>query len=418
MFHIRFSHRSMNINRPLQGFPPIKGIEWSNLSILLFTHAVALYGIIYVPLQVQTLACAAVYYIFSTLGYHRLWSHRAFKASLPLQWFLILAGASAVQGSCYWWAQRHRSHHRYTDTDKDPYNSKRGLLWTHMGWVIFRTDIPPGGVDTTDLCNNVIVQWQRRWFFFIGLTFGYVIPTVVPGLFWSDWKGGLCFVASLRMTVCHHLLVVEGLIICQEHILYKFHRTYIGSTPYDDKHSPRNHFLTAILTMGEGYHNFHHQFPMDYRNAFRWYQFDPTKWFIAACGYIGLATHLREFPTNEVEKGAFTMKIKELKVVQDSLKWPVPVRDLPVVSWETFQERSRTHTLILVSGFIHDASDFLVNHPGGAHILDTNSGKDMTASFFGGILAMMRVGILAGGVECLGEHAIPPSQRLFIEGAD
>ncbi|OBZ69411.1 Acyl-CoA desaturase, partial [Grifola frondosa] len=426
--HIRFSHRSMNINRPLQGFPPIKGIEWSNLSILLFTHAVALYGIIYVPLQVQTLACAAVYYIFSTLGevhttaskprvfhtfssgitagYHRLWSHRAFKASLPLQWFLILAGASAVQGSCYWWAQRHRSHHRYTDTDKDPYNSKRGLLWTHMGWVIFRTDIPPGGVDTTDLCNNVIVQWQRRWFFFIGLTFGYVIPTVVPGLFWSDWKGGLCFVASLRMTVCHHS------IFCINSIAH-----YIGSTPYDDKHSPRNHFLTAILTMGEGYHNFHHQFPMDYRNAFRWYQFDPTKWFIAACSYIGLATHLREFPTNE-----------ELKVVQDSLKWPVPARDLPVVSWETFQERSKTHTLILISGFIHDASDFLANHPGGAHILDTNSGKDMTASFFGGvydhsnaahnILAMMRVGILAGGVECLGEHAIPPSQRLFIARSD
>jgi stearoyl-CoA desaturase (delta-9 desaturase) len=86
--------------------------------------------------------------------------------------------------------------------------------------------------------------------------------------------------------------------------------------------------------MGEGYHNFHHQFPMDYRNAFRWYQYDPTKWFIAACQYIGLASHLREFPSNEIEKGALTMKLNELKNVQDALKWPLSSSELPVVNWE------------------------------------------------------------------------------------
>jgi cytochrome b involved in lipid metabolism len=87
--------------------------------------------------------------------------------------------------------------------------------------------------------------------------------------------------------------------------------------------------------MGEGYHNFHHQFPMDYRNAFRWYQYDPTKWFIATCYFLGLASHLRVFPSNEVEKGALSMKLKELKTVQDSLVWPCWSRDLPVVTWET-----------------------------------------------------------------------------------
>jgi len=87
--------------------------------------------------------------------------------------------------------------------------------------------------------------------------------------------------------------------------------------------------------MGEGYHNFHHQFPMDYRNAFRWYQYDPTKWFIGACQYVGLASHLREFPSNEIEKGALTMKLKELKQVQDSLAWPVASSKLSVVCWDT-----------------------------------------------------------------------------------
>jgi stearoyl-CoA desaturase (delta-9 desaturase) len=117
---------------------------------------------------------------------------------------------------------------------------------------------------------------------------------------------------------------------------------YLGSASYDDVLTPRDHLLSAILTMGEGYHNFHHQFPMDYRNAFRWYQYDPTKWFIAICSIFGLATHLRVFPSNEIEKGALTMKLKEFKKVQDSLTWPIPSEQLPVVSWETckFQCRS------------------------------------------------------------------------------
>lgn len=109
---------------------------------------------------------------------------------------------------------------------------------------------------------------------------------------------------------------------------------WLGSTPYDDALTPRDHLISAILTMGEGYHNFHHQFPMDYRNAFLWYQYDPTKWFIAICGKIGLASHLRVFPSNEIAKGALTMKLKELKNVQESLQWPVPPDQLPVVSWE------------------------------------------------------------------------------------
>jgi len=73
---------------------------------------------------------------------------------------------------------------------------------------------------------------------------------------------------------------------------------------------------------------------MDYRNAFRWYQYDPTKWFIAGCQYIGLASHLREFPNNEIEKGVLTMKLKELKEIQNSLKWPIASSELPVICWD------------------------------------------------------------------------------------
>lgn len=404
-----------------RNWPHVRSIQWFNLFVLVFTPALAMYGFIYVSWRLETLLCALVYYLFSTLGvtagYHRLWSHRAYKASLPLQYFLILAGASAVQGSCFWWARRHRSHHRYTDTDNDPYNSKRGLFWTHIGWLLFRSDLPVGPADISDLRKDPIVQWQHRWYLLILIVFGYALPTIIPGVLWGDWLGGACFVGALRMTVCHHS------VFCVNSIAH-----YIGSAPYDDKLSPRDHVLSAILTMGEGYHNFHHQFPMDYRNAFRWYQFDPTKWFIAICGFLGLATQLREFPSNEIEKGALAMKLKELKGVQDSLRWPIPVKELPIVTWSVFQEQSNARTLILISGFIHDVSDFLDDHPGGPGLLSANSGKDMTASFFGGVynhsnaahnlLAMKRVGVLAGGVECLGESDhIPPAQKLYVAEA-
>ena len=93
---------------------------------------------------------------------------------------------------------------------------------------------------------------------------------------------------------------------------------------------------------------------MDYRNAIKWYQYDPTKWFIWFCYKVGLATHLKVrsnsedafdiclltsfyqvFPENEVRKGQLTMQLKKLRETQDHLSWPVDSTDLPVVSWES-----------------------------------------------------------------------------------
>jgi len=110
---------------------------------------------------------------------------------------------------------------------------------------------------------------------------------------------------------------------------------WLGDAPYDDVLTPRDHFFSAVLTMGEGYHNFHHQFPIDYRNAYHWYQYDPTKWFIALCGKVGLANNLKTFPSNEIAKGQLNMKLKELQQIQDTLRWPPESNELPVVSWET-----------------------------------------------------------------------------------
>ncbi|KAF8981857.1 hypothetical protein BDQ17DRAFT_1379305 [Cyathus striatus] len=353
-----------------KNFPDTHGVRWFNVGVLTVTPAIAVYGLLFAQQRRETMFFSVVYYIFSMLGYHRLWSHRSYNASSLLQYFLLFGGTSAVQGSCYWWARAHRSHHRHTDTDLDPYDANRGLLWTHIGWMVFKSKLRSGAADVSDLRKDPLIQWQHHHYFPLAMIFGYLLPSLVPGIFWGDWLGGICFSGALRLTST----------FCINSIAH-----WLGSTPYDDVLSPRDHLLSAILTMGEGYHNFHHQFPMDYRNAFHWYQYDPPN-----------ATHLR------------------LKNAQENISWPKSLNDLPIISWNEFQEESRTRPLILVSGFIHDVTDFIEQHPGGESYLTKSSGADATAQFFGGLLSMMRVAVLAGGVETVGDNVIPPSQRLFV----
>ncbi|KAJ3505853.1 hypothetical protein NLJ89_g7193 [Agrocybe chaxingu] len=268
--------------------------------------------------------------------------------------------------------------------------------------------------DISDLSKNPVVRWQHKHYIQLILLCSFVIPTVIPWLLWNDARGGYVYAGVLRLCFVHHST------FCVNSLAH-----WLGETPFDDKHTPRDHFATALVTIGEGYHNFHHQFPMDYRNAIKWYQYDPTKWFIWACKKVGLASHLKTFPENEVRKGQLTMQLKKLKETQERLAWPNDSNDLPVISWESFQEQAQKRPLILISGFIHDVSSFIDEHPGGPHLLVKMIGKDATTAFFGGVydhsnaahnlLAMKRVGVLHGGMpHGLDDKVVPPSQRLKI----
>lgn len=89
-----------------------------------------------------------------TAGYHRLWAHRSYNASKLLQYALAVLGAGAVEGSIRWWARGHRAHHRYTDTDLDPYNAHKGLLWSHTGWMLLKPRQKPSVADVSDLSKK------------------------------------------------------------------------------------------------------------------------------------------------------------------------------------------------------------------------------------------------------------------------
>ncbi|KAI0937509.1 hypothetical protein AcV7_003516 [Taiwanofungus camphoratus] len=411
----------------LKNQKPLPPITWDNwwkelnylsLSILTITPMIALWGAFRVHLRWETAVWSVIYYYMTglgiTAGYHRLWAHRSYNASKPLQYILAIAGAGAVEGSIKWWSRGHRAHHRYTDTELDPYNAHRGFWWSHIGWMLVKPRRKPGVADVSDLSKNEVVRWQHRWYLQLIISFGFLVPMFVAGLGWGDWAGGFFYAGAARLTFVHHST------FCVNSLAH-----WLGEAPFDDKHTPRDHVITAFVTIGEGYHNFHHQFPMDYRNAIKWYQYDPTKWFIWACQKVGLASHLKVFPENEVRKGQLTMQLKRLRETQDGLLFAPDVNELPVISWESFQEQSSKRALVVIGGFIHDVSAFMDEHPGGRHLVAKNIGKDATTAFFGGVydhsnaahnwLSMMRVGVLHGGMQHgLDDKNIPPSQRLRI----
>ncbi|PWY83388.1 hypothetical protein BO70DRAFT_24451 [Aspergillus heteromorphus CBS 117.55] len=379
-----------------------KHVNWLNVTMIVL---IPLYGCIqafWVPLQLKTAIWAIAYYFFTglgiTAGYHRLWSHCSYTASLPLRIWLALAGGGAVQGSARWWARHHRAHHRYTDTARDPYAVNKGLFYSHFGWMILKQNPKRfGRTDISDLNDDPVVVWQHRHFLKIVVMMGMVFPMLVAGL-WNDWWGGFIYAGILR------IFVVQQATFCVNSLAH-----WLGEQPFDDRNSPRDHVLTALVTLGEGYHNFHHEFPSDYRNAIEWYQYDPTKWSIWLWKQMGLACDLKEFRANEIEKGRVQQLQKKVDEKRARLDWGTPLRELPVLEWDEYVEQARTRALVVVAGVVHDVSDFIQDHPGGRRMIQAGVGKDATAMFNGGVyyhsnaahnlLSMMRAGVIRGGSE-------------------
>lgn len=231
---------------------------------------------------------------FSLLGYHRMWAHKSFRAHALLKIPLAAFGAATIQNSIKWWVKKHRSHHRYIDTDRDPYNARKGLFHSHLGWLLVpqnTTQENNGDVDISDLERDSVVIWQDKYYVPLAIYMSVILPTLVAGIGWQDWRGGFFWASLFRVVLVRH---------CTYLVNSLAHWT--GEQPFSTKNTSRDNWVTSIITLGEGYHNFHHQFPTDYRNGVRWYDFDPTKWMIWFFAQLGLAMNLTRVSDGVIDR--------------------------------------------------------------------------------------------------------------------
>jgi stearoyl-CoA desaturase (delta-9 desaturase) len=245
-----------------------------------------------------------------TMGYHRLFSHKTYEANTFVKFGLLVFGAMGIQNSALLWSADHRRHHQFTDTDQDPYNAKRGFWFSHILWILWDSPDRLNHSNAKDLFQDPLVMWQHRNYVMIAIV-GNVVLLTLCGLLIGNVLGVFVMSGLLRIVLNHHFTFF---INSFAHIT--------GTQPYSQKDTSRDNFFLALVTYGEGYHNFHHRFPNDYRNGVRWYQFDPSKWAILAFEKIGWTSKLNRTPFEFILRE----KVKQHKFGVETL-------------WTRFQEK-------------------------------------------------------------------------------
>ncbi len=217
-----------------------------------------------------------------TVGYHRLIAHRSFNCPNWVKGCLLIAGGWALENSVLKWAADHIRHHAQCDQEKDPYNAMRGFWYSHCGWIFFK-DPHAEEKYASRLRQDPVVLWQHRYYVPIVLS-GLVLPFAVGYLYTHSWVGGLgCFLlAGLGRT-----FFVLNSTFCINSICHLW-----GKQPHSTEDSSRDSWVVSLVTLGEGYHNYHHAHQRDYRNGPRWYNFDPSKWLIFGMSMVGVAWDL------------------------------------------------------------------------------------------------------------------------------
>ena len=283
-------------------------LKWFTLIFLIGTFLVALVGtpwyLIAAGLGWPEAVTFLVLYLFIgisvTAGYHRLFAHKTYQAAWPVRLFFLVFGAGALENSVLNWSADHRVHHSHVDDERDPYNIQKGFWWAHIGWTFFHAESPSPSV-VRDLREDPLVRWQDRWYIWIGIGVAGGIPLTV-GLATGRLLGCLLLGCVLRVVVSHHgTFFINSL--CH----------MVGRQTYSREHSARDSALMALLAFGEGYHNYHHSFPFDYRNGAKVWQFDPAKWTIWGLSRLRLARDLRRAPEAAVLKAKIEVQFERAK---------------------------------------------------------------------------------------------------------
>ena len=258
---------------PPLNWPAILFIGTTTIAALLWPLYAWFFGVTWAEV-----ALALAMYIASamaiTVGYHRLVAHSAFECRPWFKVALLVAGSAAWQGSALSWTSDHLRHHAHTDQDSDPYNIRRGFWYAHVGWLF--TNQGMTGELPTHLAEDRMLAWQDRWYIPLAITTGFVLPWAICGV------GGLLLAGVVRLVAVHH---GTWFVNSWAHLGHR--------RPWNPAVSAADSWLVALVTFGEGWHNYHHAFPGDYRAGVERTQFDPSKWLIWSLSKLGVAWNLQ-----------------------------------------------------------------------------------------------------------------------------
>ncbi|VVC86810.1 unnamed protein product [Leptidea sinapis] len=278
---------------PGQWTPRKYHIVYRNLLTFGYGHITACYGLYLAVTEAtwSTLFFNWVIYVTASIGVtagaHRLWTHRAYKAKLPLQILLMVMNTLAFQNTVTDWVRDHRLHHRYSDTDADPHNASRGFFYSHVGWLLVRKhdEVKKRGrqTDMSDIRANPVLRFQKKYAVpFIG-TVCFLLPTVIPVYFWGE-----------TLKVAWHLAILRYIMNLHGTFLVNSAAHIWGMKPYEKNIKPAQNLAVSFITFGEGFHNYHHTYPWDYRTAeLGNNMLNMTTLFIDFFGWIGWAYDMK-----------------------------------------------------------------------------------------------------------------------------
>ncbi|XP_014207546.1 stearoyl-CoA desaturase 5-like [Copidosoma floridanum] len=274
-------------------------IKWSNTFYLVVLHSLGCYYLLTFPYlsHWRTVMWGMLLGLVGgfgvTGGAHRYWTHRSYKANLPMRVLLMLCYCSAGQNSIYDWVRDHRVHHRYSETDADPHNSNRGFFFAHVGWLMLRKHpevIRRGNeVDMSDITADPVVKFAQKYFVPLKLLLAFVLPVAIPVYLWNEsW-----YLAAVSQCFMRYMLSLNFTwsVNSAAHLW--------GNKPYDKSIGPAENRLVSFLAVGEGWHNYHHVFPWDYKAAEVGYDFNLTTGIIDFFALVGWA-YDRKQPSREL----------------------------------------------------------------------------------------------------------------------
>ncbi|GAB1864915.1 Acyl-CoA Delta(11) desaturase [Camponotus japonicus] len=287
-------------------------VKWLNVISIILLHMSMLYACFTYEwckdfrTNIWTFIVGVIGAIGITAGVHRFWTHRAYKAKWPLRIILLILYATAGQNNLFDWVRDHRVHHKYTDTDADPHNSNRGFFFSHVGWLMLKKhpDVIRKGrqIDMKDIMADPVAVFGYKYFLIVKFIFAFLLPIMVPVYGWNEtWS------RAFKSQIIRYVIGLNSTwsVNSVAHIW--------GSKPYDASINPTENKYVAFAAFGEGWHNYHHVFPWDYKAAeLGNYSLNFTTMFIDFCAKIGWAYDLKQ-PSEELIRNVVMKKDHSLR---------------------------------------------------------------------------------------------------------